>query len=151
MLQKHADIVTDVVIALNKMSQCGVEISDLDKLSFVACKDVYVIFQARLSGTSDCNSEYLISILTKWVSTSQGIIVNGLEMEVANNELNFSTLVSDFDEKNYLTVESHTVAAREIIVASLASILIVAMVTCTVIVVVVVMLKKKRSNRVEGE
>ena len=72
------------------MCPCVFTKSNVDEESFAACNEKlteYVTFQARLSGTSDNDSKYLISLLTKWVSTSPRIIVSGLQMEIANNEL----------------------------------------------------------------
>ena len=84
------------------MCQCRFNESNVDEESFADCNNQfleYVTFQARLSGTSDNDSEYLISLLTKWVSTSPTILVSGLEMNVANNELkNCTTLLSGHDD-----------------------------------------------------
>ena len=83
------------------MCSCGFEHSNVDEESFAACNEKlseYVPFRARLSGTSDYDSEYLVSLLTKWVSTTPRIIVTGLEMEVANNELNCTTILLDFEK-----------------------------------------------------
>ena len=79
---------------------------DVDEESFAACNNhlsEYVIFQARLSGTASNSSEYLISRLKEWVSTSPLITVSSLRMEVANDELNCMILVLGFDEENCLT------------------------------------------------
>ena len=83
------------------MCQCGFNKSNVDEGSFAACNDQFsdfVTFRARLSGTSDNDSEYLVSLLAKWVSTSPRIFVNGLEMRVANSELNCPTLISDHND-----------------------------------------------------
>ena len=83
------------------MCSCGIKHSNVDEESFAACNEKlseYVPFRARLSGTSDYDSEYLVSLLTKWVSTRPRIIVTGLEMEVANNELNCTTVLLDFEK-----------------------------------------------------
>ena len=83
------------------MCQCGFSKSDVDKISFAACNNQfseYVSFQARLSGTSDNDSEYLIFLLEKWISTSPIIFVSGLQMKVTNNELNCITFVHGHDD-----------------------------------------------------
>ena len=82
------------------MCSCGIERSNVDEESFAACNDYlseYVAFQARLSGTATNSSEYLISHLEEWVSTGPSIIVSGLRMEVANDELTCMTLVCEED------------------------------------------------------
>ena len=83
------------------MCQCRFSKNNVDEESFAACNDQfseYVTFRARLSGTSDNDSELLIFLLTKWVSTSPTIFVSGLQMNIANNELNCTTLLSGHDD-----------------------------------------------------
>jgi hypothetical protein len=96
---KQEDIVSDIV----KMCQCRFNKSNVDEESFAACNDhfsEYVTFRARLSGTSDNDSEYLVSLLTKWVSTNPRVFVDGLEMKVTNNDLNCNVFVSGRNDRD---------------------------------------------------
>ena len=105
MFSKHGDIVSAIVYELNENCICGIESSDVDERSFVACDEQlheYVTFRARLRGTSDKTSEYLITLLEEWVSTGPVIIVEGVLVKVENSELSCSTVLSDFKEKSCL-------------------------------------------------
>ena len=85
------------------MCQCRFNKSNVDEESFAACNDQfseYVTFRARLSGTSDNDSEYLVSLLAKWVSTSPKISVDGLEMKVANKELDCTVFISGLNDRD---------------------------------------------------
>ena len=88
----------DIISAVEEMCLCEIGHSNVDEESFTACTEKmpeYVTFRARLSGTSDYDSEYLASFLVKWVSTSPSIFVNGLELNVANDKINCTTILSD--------------------------------------------------------
>ena len=105
MFSKHENIASVIVDDLNEDCMCGIESSDVDERSFVACDeqlDEYVTFRARLSGTSDKSSKYLITLLEEWVSTGPVIIVEGVLVKVENSELSCSTVLTDFKEKSCL-------------------------------------------------
>ena len=87
------------------MCLCGLKPSNVDEESFVACHAElveYVTFRARLSGTSDYSSEYLVTLLADWVSTTPAVNVVGVLRKVRNNELNCSTILSDIEGENCL-------------------------------------------------
>ena len=121
------DIVDSFLDELITMCQCGLMPSHVDEKAFIPCmkEDNYIIFRARLSGTAEKSSEYLISILEKWVSTSPDIVVQHLQMTVANEEVDCPTALSTYkDVCNKIpsdalsTMETTTTAAKWAIAAS---------------------------------
>ena len=127
------------------MCPCVFSKNNVDEVSFAACNEKlteYVSFRARLSGTSDNDSEYLISLLTKWVSTSPRIIVSGLEMEITNNELkNCTTVLLDLEEDcladNEPSSKSGVKVAKVVAIAAPIATVMAALITTVSIIVTI--------------
>ena len=121
------------------MCSCEINHANVDEESFTACNNMlseYVTFQARLSGTSDYDSEYLASLLVKWVSTSPSIFVNGLQMEISNDGLDCPTVSSDIVENclNKHRPSSDTSTNAITIAASVMGIFIFVCICCFFII-----------------
>jgi hypothetical protein len=144
---KQEDIVSD----LENMCQCRFNKSNVDEESFAACNDhfsEYVTFRARLSGTSDNDSEYLVSLLAKWVSTSPKISVDGLEMKVTNNELNCTVFLSGHNDRDCVSeLSRNNDVELAVILPSVFGILVAAIGVIATIVLAVLALMKHHEQR----
>lgn len=75
--EKLEDIMNTIVKELNdSCTSCGITNDIIDKQSFICCPK-YVIYCARLKGTSETDSSSLISLIEEWVNRGANISVTG--------------------------------------------------------------------------
>ena len=132
------------------MCQCRFNKSNIDEESFAACNDhfsEYVTFRARLSGTADNDSEYLVSLLAKWVSTSPKISVDRLEMKVTNNELNCTVFLSGHNDRDCVSeLSRNSNVELAVILPSVFGILVAAIGAIAAIVLAVLALMRRKGT-----
>ena len=84
---------------------CDISLSTVDEDHFLRCRkgfDDYAVFRARISGTSENTSEYLISLLVEWVSNHPNLrtSIMQLMLAVVNNELECHVSLTNMDEED---------------------------------------------------
>ena len=81
---------TDAVLDKLKTScaNCTITSSTIDEQYFAACdpeNPTYLTYRARLEGTSEIDSNSLISLIEEWARGKPSIIIGGVEMTVDFN------------------------------------------------------------------
>ena len=84
---KQEDIRTEIVEQLHTTCpHCGINDDIIDKESFSCFEksESYVAYQARLEGTSERDSDFLMSLMEEWVGRGGGVkvIVTGVRMTI---------------------------------------------------------------------
>ena len=69
---------------MDSCAECGITHDIIERQSF-ACNPespLFITYRARLEGTSQTDSGYLISLIEEWVTTGPSFIVTGILMKV---------------------------------------------------------------------
>ena len=109
----------------------------------------YMTYRARLEGTSETDSNTIISILDKWVKSGPDLIVLG-ELMTADSECKL--VISSLNEEEcmkYTTTSSPSQSSSmpfEIIGGVIAAVIVIVVVVIIAVTVVVVRVRHKHRN-----
>ena len=77
------DDITSILLQQLSSSCINCELNDLIDMQLIDCDgESVIVYRARLEGTSQTDSGYLISLIEEWVRTGPSLIVTGILMEV---------------------------------------------------------------------
>ena len=156
------DVTSEVVKQLTaSCSDCGIS-SDIISTQSFSCNPespTYVIYRARLEGTSETDSGSLISLIEDWVRGGASIIVTGVRMTVDSE---CSVAISSLNEGECLEIPpitDHTATTATssnangstntaiIIGVTLTAVIVLSIVIAvTVVIIVALVLKTRRGD-----
>ena len=125
---------------LSGSCQCQVTTNNIDEESF-ACFEASpnsVTYQARLSGTSERDSTFLISLIEDWVSTGPTIRVRGMLMRVGEE---CSTAISDLSEGVCSNLGAQTSTGA--VVGGVTAVVVFLVVAVAVVVIITLILRHR--------
>ena len=137
---KLAEITGAVEEELSGSCQCQITTDSIDEESFAcsAASPNSVTYRARLSGTSERDSAFLISLIEDWVSTGPTIRVRGMLIWVGEK---CSTAISDLSEGVCSNSEAQTSTGA--VVGGVTAVVVVLVVAVAVVVIIALILRHR--------
>ena len=137
---KLADITHAVEEELSGSCKCQITTDNIDEESF-ACSEASpnsVTYRARLSGTFERDSTFLISLIKDWVSTGSTIRVRGMLIWVGEE---CSTAISDLNEGVCSNLVAQTSTGA--VVGGVTVVVVVLVVAVAVVVIIALILRHR--------
>ena len=136
---KLAEITGAVEKELSGSCQCQITTDSIDEESFAcsAASPNSVTYRARLSGTSERDSAFLISLIEDWVSTGPTIHVRGMLIWVGEE---CSTAISDLSG---VCSNSGAQTSTGAVVGGVTAVVVVLVVAVAVVVIIALILRHR--------